>query len=117
MATRTPSTPLVLLAPWAALSLAVAALAGITTPQHHWKTMLSVAAAAWVLLGTLRFLWWHWRTTGSRPTPSTLGMVLAHAGIGVFLTGALLVETLSLQREIALTPGPDTHPWPHHPTL
>lgn len=100
-----PSTPLVLLAPWAALSLVVAALAGIATPQHHWKTMLSVAAAAWVLLGTLRFLWWHWRTTESRPTPSTLGMVLAHAGIGVFLTGALLVETLSLQREIALTPG------------
>ncbi|HHW4678399.1 MAG TPA: heme lyase CcmF/NrfE family subunit [Xylella sp.] len=93
------------LAPWAALAVAAAALAGIATPQHRWTTMLSVTAAAWVLLGTMRFIWLHWHTTRSLPNPSTLGMVLAHTGIGVFLVGALLAETLSLQCEIALSPG------------
>ncbi|HHW4683597.1 MAG TPA: heme lyase CcmF/NrfE family subunit, partial [Xylella sp.] len=65
------------LAPWAALAVAAAALAGIATPQHRWTTMLSVTAAAWVLLGTMRFIWLHWHTTRSLPNPSTLGMVLA----------------------------------------
>ena len=34
-----------------------------------------------------------------------LGMTLAHAGVAVFLIGALLTEGLSQQRELALTPG------------
>ncbi|RBC26490.1 cytochrome c-type biogenesis CcmF C-terminal domain-containing protein, partial [Xanthomonas oryzae] len=38
-------------------------------------------------------------------TPEMLGMVLAHLGVAVFLSGALLVEGLSLQREVALAPG------------
>lgn len=31
--------------------------------------------------------------------------MLAHLGVAVFLAGALLVEALSLQREVALAPG------------
>jgi cytochrome c-type biogenesis protein CcmF len=34
-----------------------------------------------------------------------LGMTLAHVGIAVFLVGALLVEGLNQQREVALKPG------------
>jgi cytochrome c-type biogenesis protein CcmF len=34
-----------------------------------------------------------------------LGMTLAHAGVAVFLIGALLTEGLSQQRELALKPG------------
>jgi cytochrome c-type biogenesis protein CcmF len=34
-----------------------------------------------------------------------LGMTLAHAGIAVFVVGALLVEGLNGQREVALKPG------------
>lgn len=31
--------------------------------------------------------------------------MLAHLGVAVFLSGAMLVEGLSLQREVALAPG------------
>ena len=34
-----------------------------------------------------------------------LGMSLAHLGIAVFLVGALLVEGLAVQRELAVKPG------------
>ena len=32
-------------------------------------------------------------------------MTLAHLGVGVFLVGALLVEGLNVQREVAVKPG------------
>src|SRR3546814_11764545 len=34
-----------------------------------------------------------------------LGMTLAHTGIAVFVAGALLVEALNLQTELAVKPG------------
>ncbi|HVJ39040.1 MAG TPA: cytochrome c-type biogenesis CcmF C-terminal domain-containing protein, partial [Stenotrophomonas sp.] len=38
-------------------------------------------------------------------TAEMTGMLLAHSGVAVFLAGALLVEALSVQREVALAPG------------
>ena len=66
--------------------------------------------AVWVAGGTLRFLWARLRSGkqrkhGTRVTREMLGMVLAHTGVAVFLVGALLVEGLSQQRELALKPG------------
>src|SRR5690606_982319 len=63
------------------------------------------AGAAWVGLGTLRFAWQRLRSPAGRMTAEMLGMVLAHFGIAVFLAGALLVEGLGQQRELALAPG------------
>ena len=56
-------------------------------------------------LGTARFLWSRFTLKGSRFTAEMLGMTLAHAGVAVFLVGALLVEALNVQRELALKPG------------
>jgi cytochrome c-type biogenesis protein CcmF len=66
-----------------------------------------VLGAAWVLLGTLRFVVSRLRSQSSsnRFTAEMLGMTLAHFGIAVFLVGALLTEGLALQRELAVTPG------------
>jgi cytochrome c-type biogenesis protein CcmF len=74
-------------------------------PQGAWKVAAGVAGSAWVLLGTLRFLWSRLRMRGSRFTPEMLGMAFAHLGVAVFLIGALLTEGLSRQRELALAPG------------
>src|SRR5690606_6810520 len=63
-----------------------------------------IAAAAWVGLGTLYFLWTRLRNSG-RINAETLGMLVAHLGIAVFLVGALLVEALNVQHEVALAPG------------
>lgn len=99
------SRPLRMLAPWAVLALVLGAFAYFMAPQGKWKTAAGIAAAAWVVFGTVRFLWTRFQSKGSRFTAEMLGMTLAHSGIAVFLIGALLVEGLNVQRELAMTPG------------
>ena len=89
-------------------SLFALALAGIAfwlAPQGRWKTAFGILGATWVAFGTLRFLWSRWKMPGARLTREMLGMSLAHIGIAVFLTGAMLVEGLNLQREAAVRVG------------
>jgi cytochrome c-type biogenesis protein CcmF len=99
------SRPLAMLLPWAGLALGSGIAAFFLAPQGAWKVAAGVAGSAWVVLGTLRFLWSRLRLQGSRFTPEMLGMTLAHIGVAVFLVGALLTEGLSRQRELALAPG------------
>jgi cytochrome c-type biogenesis protein CcmF len=99
------SRPLRMLAPWAVLALVLGVIAYFSAPQGKWKAAAGIATAAWVALGTLRFLWSRFQSKGSRFTAEMLGMTLAHGGIAVFLIGALLVEALNVQRELAMTPG------------
>jgi cytochrome c-type biogenesis protein CcmF len=98
------ATPLRLLLPWAALALVAGVVAFFLAPQGQWKTAAGVLGAAWVGTGTLRFVWSRLRASG-RMTREMLGMSLAHFGIAVFLVGALLVEGLSQQRELAVKAG------------
>ncbi|RZZ81066.1 heme lyase CcmF/NrfE family subunit [Pseudoxanthomonas winnipegensis] len=93
-----------LLAPWAVLALIGGGIAYFIAPQGQWKTAAGIAGALWVAAGTLRFVWQRLRAQG-RLTAEMLGMSLAHLGIAVFLVGALLVEALNVQREVALRPG------------
>ncbi|TMN16375.1 heme lyase CcmF/NrfE family subunit [Pseudoxanthomonas sp. X-1] len=93
-----------LLAPWAVLAVVGGGGAYFLAPQGQWKTAAGIAGALWVAAGTLRFVWQRLRAQG-RMTAEMLGMSLAHLGIAVFLVGALLVEALNVQREVALRPG------------
>ncbi|HEY0859986.1 MAG TPA: heme lyase CcmF/NrfE family subunit [Pseudoxanthomonas sp.] len=93
-----------MLLPWLLLSLVLAVVAYFVAPQGKLKAAAGILGAAWVGLGTLRFLWSRLRANG-RFTPEMLGMTLAHTGIAVFLVGALLVEALNVQRELAVKPG------------
>ena len=99
------SKPARMLAPWAVLALVGGALAFFTMREGGWKAAAGVAGALWVGLGTARFVWQRVRASGQRLTAEMLGMTLAHTGIAVFLIGALLVEGLQQQREIAMKPG------------
>ncbi len=96
--------PLALLAPWAVLALLLGVVGWFMAPQGKLKTAAGIAAAAWVAAGTGYVLWQRLRG-GGRPNAETWGMLIAHAGIAVFLVGALLVEALSIQHEVALAPG------------
>ncbi|HWS79174.1 MAG TPA: heme lyase CcmF/NrfE family subunit [Thermomonas sp.] len=103
-------TPLRMLLPWAVLALLGGILAYFLAPQGKWKTAAGIVGALWVGFGTLRFLWSRFRngsagSKGTRLTREMLGMALAHTGIAVFLVGALLVEGLNLQRELAVKAG------------
>ncbi|WP_062351126.1 heme lyase CcmF/NrfE family subunit [Pseudoxanthomonas mexicana] len=96
--------PFAMLLPWAGLALVLAAIGYFMAPQGKLKVAAGILGAAWVGLGTLRFVWQRLRANG-RFTPEMLGMTLAHTGIAVFLVGALLVEALNVQRELAVKPG------------
>lgn len=98
------SRTLAMLAPWAALALLLGVIAYFVAPQGALKTAAGVTAAAWVALGTARFVWTRLRGNG-RFNAEMVGMLLAHGGVAVFLAGALLVEALNAQREVALSPG------------
>ncbi|WP_256775608.1 MULTISPECIES: heme lyase CcmF/NrfE family subunit [unclassified Stenotrophomonas] len=98
------SRTLSMLAPWAALALLLGVIAYFMAPQGALKTAAGVTAAAWVALGTARFVWTRLRGNG-RFNAEMVGMLLAHGGVAVFLAGALLVEALNVQREVALSPG------------
>ncbi|RRU23514.1 heme lyase CcmF/NrfE family subunit [Stenotrophomonas sp. 278] len=98
------SRRLALLAPWAVFALVLGAIAWFMAPQDKLKAAAGIAAAAWVTFGTARFVWSRLRGNG-RFNAEMVGMLLAHFGVAVFLVGALLVEALNVQREIALAPG------------
>ena len=100
-----PSRVIAMLVPWAGLALGIGIAAFFLAPQGAWKVAAGVTGSAWVLLGTLRFVWTRVRLSGGRFTAEMLGMTLAHVGVAVFLVGALLTEGLSRQRELALAPG------------
>jgi cytochrome c-type biogenesis protein CcmF len=74
------------------------------------KAWAGVAGATWVMVGTLAFVWQRIRSasTGRRFTAEMLGMVLGHFGIGVFVAGVLLVESTSIERDLALKSGEST---------
>ena len=93
-----------MLLPWALLAVVLAVVAYFVAPQGKLKAAAGILGAAWVGLGTVRFIWSRLRANG-RFTPEMLGMTLAHTGIAVFLVGALLVEALNVQRELAVRPG------------
>ena len=99
-----PSRVLRPLLPWLVLALVGAVAGFLAAPQGPWKTAMGIAGALWVGGGTLYFVWTRIRGNG-RFTPEMTGMLLAHAGIAVFLVGALLVEAMNVQREVALRPG------------
>lgn len=98
------SRVIALLAPWALLAMLLGVIAFFVAPRGEVKTALAVCGATWVLLGTLRWLWGRLRQSG-KITAEMWGMVMAHSGLAIFLSGALLVEALSIQREVAMSPG------------
>ncbi len=98
------SRRLALLAPWAVFALLLGLIAYFMAPQGKLKTAAGIAAAAWVTFGTARFVWARLRGNG-RFTAEMVGMLLGHFGVAVFLVGALLVEGLNVQREVAASPG------------
>ncbi|PBJ82210.1 c-type cytochrome biogenesis protein CcmF [Lysobacteraceae bacterium NML93-0399] len=97
--------PLRMLLPWAVLALVAGALGFFMAPQGPWKVAMGVTGAVWVGAGTLRFVWLRLGTASKRFTPEMTGMLLGHLGVAVFLVGALLVEALNVEREVALMPG------------
>lgn len=91
----------------AALAAVVAALAWITQRELPLKAVLGIAAGAWIVFGTFVFLRRRWKTAapGQRLTAEMLGMSLAHIGVGMFVIGVVVTESLNVERDVRMAPG------------
>ena len=93
-----------------ALAATIAALAWIFQRELPLKAVLGITAGAWVLLGTLAFIVRRFRqaTPGRRFTAEMIGMSLAHLGVGMFVIGVMVTESLNVERDLRMTPGDTT---------
>ncbi|MEJ1248955.1 heme lyase CcmF/NrfE family subunit [Denitratimonas tolerans] len=66
-----------------------------------------VAGSAWILGGVALYAIQRIRQmpAGRRFPPEMLGMLLAHTGVAVFIVGALVVETVGVEKDVAVSPG------------
>ena len=75
--------------------------------QGRLKAVAGVAAAVWITVGVLLYAYKRWRELprGRRYPAEMAGMLLAHLGVGVFVVGVLLSESLSVTHDVRLAPG------------
>ena len=101
------SQPVRWLAPWAALAVVVGIIVFFAWPNGTAKTAVGLLGAVWILAGTARFAWQRLRSTskGARFTAEMTGMLLAHAGINIFVAGVFITESTSIERDVAARPG------------
>ncbi|HET6631148.1 MAG TPA: heme lyase CcmF/NrfE family subunit [Rhodanobacteraceae bacterium] len=76
-----------------------------------WRSVLGCIAAAWIICGVVAYALKRWRDTpaGRRYPAEMLGMLLAHAGVAVFIAGAMLTTSLSVQRDVRMATGEHQH--------
>ncbi|HJU08029.1 MAG TPA: heme lyase CcmF/NrfE family subunit [Rhodanobacteraceae bacterium] len=124
-------TPLVLALPFAPLSrwgkadlalwkraamriVGLSILAGIVgwvLGARGFLPLLGVTAATYVLSGTAIYAIKRWKEAprGKRYPLEMFGMLCAHVGVGVFIAGAILTRSLSIEQDVALSPGQTAH--------
>lgn len=120
-------TPLVLAMPFAPLSrwgkadapiwkralvriVGLAVLAGIIgwiLGARSFMALLGVTASTYVVSGVVLFAIKRFREApaGKRYPLEMAGMMFAHVGVGVFIAGAILTRSLSIEQDLALSPG------------
>jgi cytochrome c-type biogenesis protein CcmF len=71
------------------------------------KAIAGIACAAWVGVGIVLYMVKRWREMprGRRYPAEMGGMLLAHFGVAIFVIGVLLSESLSVTRDVRLSPG------------
>jgi len=90
---------------WVALGALACAAALLLALQASWMVALGVALAAWLLLGTAAEAIKHLRHHRAGLPLSWWGMVVAHAGVAVFVLGVTLVKGLETAGDHSLRVG------------
>jgi cytochrome c-type biogenesis protein CcmF len=105
------------------VALALAIIVWIVNGNGPMLAMLGLAAGLWLILGALTDLWLRANFTraglanGLRRLAglprSTLGTVLAHAGLGVSVLGVVIVTSWSTENILEMKPGEQTQGGPY----
>ena len=89
--------------------IAIAALVGalfVPLAFGRWSALTSVGLLLgfWILAGTVAAVVVRYRSK-TKLTSAFLGMLLAHAGIGVFIIGVTLVKSYESEADLRMAPG------------
>ncbi|MDN5924183.1 MAG: heme lyase CcmF/NrfE family subunit [Xanthomonadales bacterium] len=96
-----------LLARCAIAAIIITAITAFVVRAFDWRTILGALAAAYIFCGVFAYARKRWRDkpAGQRYPAEMLGMLIAHTGVGIFIAGAMLTTSLSVQRDVRMTPG------------
>jgi cytochrome c-type biogenesis protein CcmF len=91
----------------AGIAAAACAILAAFFVQGQLKAIAGVASAVWVGAGVVLYIAKRWREMprGRRYPAEMTGMLLAHFGVAIFLIGVLLSESLSVTRDVRMSPG------------
>ena len=91
----------------AGIAAVICAFAAAWFADGKLRAVAGVAGAVWVGAGTLSYVIKRWREmpAGRRYPAEMAGMLVAHAGVAIFLIGVMLSESLSTERDVRLAPG------------
>ncbi len=92
----------------ALIAAVVIAAAAFAITRAPWRAVLGVFAGVWVIAAMLSYVHSHRSDTTGRTrgfSRGVIGMLLAHAGIGVFVIGVFVTEASSIEKDVRLTPG------------
>jgi cytochrome c-type biogenesis protein CcmF len=75
------------------------------------KAIAGVASLVWLGVGVGLYALKRWREmpAGRRYPAEMAGMLLAHLGVGVFVAGVLITESLSVTSDVRMAPGETQH--------
>ncbi len=91
---------------WGLLAVAALAALGLQLGYGaiHWVGLVGMMFGIWIILSALLEPVRRLRR-GQTLTAGLMGMVIAHAGVGVFAIGASGVESYKIEKDVALKPG------------
>ncbi len=104
---KAEAAPLQTLGTRAGIAAIACALVGSVFADGQAKAIAGMGVAAWVAAGTALYVVKRWREMphGRRFPAEMAGMLIAHAGVAVFVAGVLVSESLSVERDVRLSPG------------
>ena len=89
-------------------ALVIAAVAYVAVRGMPLRALVGVLIGAWVLAGIVVYLI-RFRAHPTRRlsglSRESIGMLLAHAGLGLFVIGVSVTESTSIEKDIRLSPG------------
>jgi cytochrome c-type biogenesis protein CcmF len=92
-------------------ALAIAAGAFAIARGMPLRALIGTLLGAWVIAGAIVYVR-RYRADPERRarglSRETLGMVIAHAGLGVFAVGVLVTDITSIERDLKMSPGSST---------
>ncbi len=106
-----PKKLLMRVLPYAVASILVGVVFYLTVEKINWLIAICITIATWVTLGSLEILFYRIRrmkTLGralSSLSASSIGSMVAHIGIAVFIIGAAFAGINSIKKTEKLAPG------------